>query len=165
MDITEPTVSEILGRAMVARIATVSKHGRPHVNPLYFVVVDGHIHLGTATSTLASHNVGACPAVQVLFEIEAEPDDRRVLRLDGTAVVRTEPALIKQYRTGVAHKYVITPRGLWNMLVHPRQWRPMRRHLAGGAGCVLDVTPTSWELFLGAQRTKELRSSDSAEFP
>jgi general stress protein 26 len=146
MDITEPTVTEILGKAMVARIATVSKNGRPHVNPLYFVVEDGHIHLGTATFTLASHNVRANPTVQILFEIESEPDDRRVLRLDGTAVVRTDAALMKQYRRGVARKYIVTPLGLWNMLVHPRQWRPMRRHLAGGSACVLDATPTSWEL-------------------
>jgi hypothetical protein len=32
------------------------------------------------------------------------------------------------------------------MLVHPRQWLPMRRHLGGGAACVIDVEPTSTEL-------------------
>lgn len=146
MDPTDPVVDDLLGRAMVARIATVSRTGRPHVNPLYFVVEDGHVYLGTATYTLAAHNVGANPAVQILFEVERDPADRRILRMDGTAVVRTDPPLMARYRRAVARKYVVTPRGLWNMLVHPRQWGPMRRHLGGGAACVIDVSPTAVEL-------------------
>ena len=35
---------ELLQRAMVARIATAARTGRPHVNPLYFVIADDHVH-------------------------------------------------------------------------------------------------------------------------
>ena len=67
MRLTDPVVEEILEKAMVARIATMSRNGRPHLNPLYFVVADGHVHLGTAGYTLAAHNVEANPTVQILF--------------------------------------------------------------------------------------------------
>lgn len=146
MNLTDPSVLDILRRSMVARIATMSRTGRPHVNPLYFLVIDGHIHLGTATATLAAYNVGANPQVQVLFEDERHPTDRRVLRISGEAVVRTDPDLMKRYRRGVARKYVMTPAGLWNMLVHPRQWVPMYRYTSAAEGCVIDVTPTSFEI-------------------
>ena len=142
----DAAVDDILARAMVARIATVSRNGRPHVNPLYFVVEHDHVHLGTATYTLAAHNVRANPQVQVLFEIESAPADPRLVRIDGVATVRTEPELLRGYRNRVARKYMATPAGLSNLVTHPRQWRPMRRHLRGGAACVLDVEATSVEL-------------------
>lgn len=148
MQLTDPAVDDIVGHAMVARIATVSRTGRPHVNPLYFVEENGHIQLGTATYTLASHNVDANPAVQILFEVEGARADRRILRMDGTAVVRTDQPLMKRYRRGVARKYILDPAGLWNLLVHPGQWAPMRRHLGGGQACVIEVTPSAAELLL-----------------
>lgn len=146
MTVIDKPAVHILRRAMVARIATMSRTGRPHVNPLYFVVIDGRIHLGTATYTLAAHNVEANPAVEIIFEDERNRRDQRLLRLQGTASVRTDPPLMERYRRGVARKYVVTPRGLLNMLVHPRQWGPMRRHMAGGQACVIEVTPSSVEV-------------------
>jgi general stress protein 26 len=142
---TDPDTRDFLERAMVARIATVSRTGRPHVNPLYFVVTAGRIHLGTSVPTLAARNVRAASEVQVLFEVERDPDDSRILRMDGTAVVQTDPELLDRYRRRVARKYILTPAGLWNMLVHPRQWIPLRRHTRKGNGCVIDVTPTRLE--------------------
>jgi hypothetical protein len=43
---------------------------------------------------------------------------------------------------------MVDPGGLWNLLVHPRQWLPMRRHLSGGGACVIDVTPIAVELLV-----------------
>lgn len=57
---------------MVARLSTMSKSGRPHVNPIYFVWHNGSIRLGTATGTLAARNVVGNPQVQVLLEVESE---------------------------------------------------------------------------------------------
>lgn len=79
----DPVVMDFLRRAMVARIATVSRNGRPHVNPLYFVCGNGKIYLGTTDRTLAALNVKANPRVTILFDIESEPDDRRILRIQG----------------------------------------------------------------------------------
>jgi len=146
MKSSDPVLRSFVDQGMVARIATISGTGRPHVNPIYFVEDSDRLHLGTATYTLAARNVEATPAVQVLLDIEAERDDLRLLRMTGTATVRTDAPTLDRYRKAVARKYVVHPRGLWNMLVHPRQWRPMRRHLSGGEACVIEFTPTNMEV-------------------
>lgn len=147
-----------LDRAMVGRIATVSRTGRPHVNPLYFYVADGNIHLGTAVYTLAAHNVRANPGVQILFDDERSGVAERLLRVDGTATVRTEPLVLKNYLHAITRKYILTPAGIWNMLRHPRQWIPMRRHVLGGGACVIEVEPELAEMI---SRPVELRARPS----
>ncbi len=139
---------------MVARLATISRSGRPHVNPIYFVLSDGRIHLGTVTGTLAARNVRANPAVQILFEVEADPSDRRILRLEGTAVVRTEPVLRRDYRRRISRKYFRSLPGLWMSLTHLRQLFLTRSYLftgdAGSRHCVIEVEPTSVEMLVAS---------------
>ena len=132
----------LIERARVARIATVSSGGRPHVNPLWFVVEGDRVVLGTALYTLAARNATANERVQVLFEDESTPSDQRELRIDGIATVRSEPDPLKRYRRGVTRRYMVTPRGLRDLLTHPRQWRALQRHVSGGEGCVIEVVPT-----------------------
>ncbi len=134
--------TQLIERARVARIATVSSNGRPHVNPLWFVVDGDRVLLGTAVHTLAARNATANAAVQVLFEDESAPADDRELRIDGTATVRTDADTLKRYRRGVARRYMATPGGLWNLLSHVRQWPAFRRHVGSGDPCVIEVEPT-----------------------
>lgn len=139
---------------MVARLATVSRTGRPHVNPIYFVLSDGRIHLGTVTGTLAARNVRANPAVQILFEVESNPTDRRILRMEGTAVIRTEPALCRNYRRHISRKYFRSLPGLWMSLAHLRQLLLTRSYLftgeTGSRHCVIEVEPTSVEMLVAS---------------
>ena len=107
MNPDDPAVVEILRRAMVARIATVSRNGRPHVNPLYFVRGNGKIYLGTTDRTLAALNVKATPRVMILFDIDGEPNDRRVLGIRGGAIVRTDAGLCRWYVVHDLRKYIV----------------------------------------------------------
>jgi general stress protein 26 len=137
-----PAVVDILRRAMVARIATVSRNGRPHINPLYFVHRDGTIYLGTSDRTLAARNVKVNPRVTLLFSVESEPKDHRVLRIRGCATVRTDPKLCRWYRQHDLLKYIITWHGLANTLAHARLLPIVRRYIWSGAKgqpCVLEV--------------------------
>lgn len=150
MDPGDIEVRRILDRAMVARLATISANGRPHANPLYFVVDGPRVHLGTGLDTLAARNVAANPAVQILFELERDAGDRRVLRLNGNAVLRTEPHILRKYRRRDGRKYFGAPRGWWMTLRHLRQMWLTRRYLSTSdpkAGhCVIEVEPTSAEI-------------------
>jgi general stress protein 26 len=140
----DPAVVEILRRAMVARIATLSRNGRPHVNPIYFVYVDGRIQLGTLDRTLAALNVRANPRVRILFNIERKPADRRVLLIEGQASVRSERGIHRSYVGRVVFKYILTPRGMRNLLAHFRLLPVMRRYESSrekGQPCVLEVVP------------------------
>ncbi len=140
----DPAVVDILRRAMVARIATVSRNGRPHVNPLYFVCGKDKIYLGTTDRTLAALNVRADPRVTILFNIESEPNDQRVLRIRGGAVVQTDAGLCRWYRIRDLRKYIFTRRGFGNSLSHARLLPLVRRFVSSGEKgreCVLEVGP------------------------
>ncbi|MBI5568284.1 MAG: pyridoxamine 5'-phosphate oxidase family protein, partial [Chloroflexi bacterium] len=77
MQVDDPAVLDVIRRCLVARIATLSGNGRPSINPLYFVTVNGHVWLGTADWTLAARNVNANPRMSVLFNVERDRSDRR----------------------------------------------------------------------------------------
>jgi hypothetical protein len=135
---------------MIARIATLSGSGRPSINPLYFVYLNGRIWLGTAAWTLAARNIQAEPLVSVLFAVERNPSDRRVLRISGRARVRTDREVQRRYTLRVARKYVLTPSGIRGYLAHIRQLSLMRRYhgqsAAKGPACVIEVIPEQAEL-------------------
>ena len=147
---TDPRVQYSIDRAMVARLATVSCSGRPHVNPIYFVVHGSRLWLGTATGTLAARNVAANPSVQVLLEVEGDPPDRRLVRITGRATIRTEPGLLKQYRRRDARKYFRSLRGLLMSLRHVHRLFLTTRYLSTtdptSGHCIIEVVPTRFEV-------------------
>lgn len=149
MNPDDPAVVDILRRAMVARIATLSRTGRPHINPLYFVYDGGRIYLGTSDRTLAALNINANPRVTILFNVEHEPSDRRVLRIRGRGRVRADTRLCRWYVHRDARKYFMSWRGLTNTLTHARLLPVARRYIWSGAkgqACVLEVQPDQAEL-------------------
>jgi general stress protein 26 len=112
MTVDDPAVLAILRRSMVARIATLSRSGRPSINPLYFVYVHGRIWLGTSEWTLAARNTRADPRVSILFEVEQDPSGHRMLHISGRADVRTDLKGQRSYNRRVARKYV--PLARWH---------------------------------------------------
>src|SRR5512137_3048435 len=112
MNVDYPAAADVMRRAMVARIATLSGNGRPSINPLYFIYLNGHVWLGTSDWTLAARNVKANPRVSVLFNIERVRSDQRVLRISGRAGVNTDRDVQGLYKRQVARKYVLTPGGI-----------------------------------------------------
>ena len=123
----DAAVDDILARAMVARIATISRNGRPHVNPLYFVVEHDHVHLGTATYTLAAHNARANPAVQVLFEIESATAEAAHWLLPASAHAESEGTFVnaegRAQRFFPAVDAAPPRRESWRWLAMPAKWR------------------------------------------
>jgi hypothetical protein len=144
----------VIRRCMVARIATLSRNGRPSVNPLYFVYVSSRIWLGTPDWTLAARNVKANPRVSVLFEVEQDPHDQRVLRISGWASIREEREVRRSYNLRVARKYILTPGGIHNALTHLQQLSPRRYYIAQnaqkGRPCVIEVIPEQVELLINS---------------
>jgi general stress protein 26 len=145
----DPVVVDILRRAMVARIATLSRNGRPHVNPLYFVRRKDNIYLGTTDRTLAALNIKSDPRVTILFNVEGEPNGTRILRIRGAATVRTDGAISRWYIPRDVQKYFMSRQGLRNTVAHTRLLPIVRRFVASGEkgrACVLEVRPEEAEL-------------------
>ena len=150
MQADDPVVLNLLSRSMVARIATLSRNGRPSVNPLYFIYQNGKVWLGTADWTLAVRNVKANPRVSILFEVECDRKNRQLLSISGPASVRNDPQILRLYSLRVVRKYILTPGGIINWLTHPRElW--LRRYYSAqsaqkGRTCVIEVSPEIVEM-------------------
>jgi hypothetical protein len=152
MNVDDSAVLDVLRRSMVARIATLSRNGRPSINPLYFVYLNGRIWLGTVDWTLAARNVKADPWVSVLFEVERDRSSHRVLRIRGRASVRTDPKGQRIYNFRAARKYLLTPGSIRNTLAHIRHL-PLRLLYAAqsaekGQPCVIEVIPLEAEFLI-----------------
>jgi hypothetical protein len=149
MNIDDPTVLNVLRRSMIARIATLSRTGRPSINPLYFVYLDNHLWLGTAEWTLAARNIKADPHVSVLFEVEQDHVDHRVLRISGRASVRTDLEVQRSNNLQALRKYILTPGGILNYVTHVRLLQAMHSYHAQsaekGLACVIEVIPEQVE--------------------
>lgn len=145
MNADDPAVVDVVRRCMVARIATLSSNGRPSINPLYLVHLNGHIWLGTAAWTLAARNVKADSRVSVLFNDERDRSGQGILRISGRASVNTDRDVQRIYARLVARKYVLTPGGIRNYLMNFRLLLPMHYYhaqsAAKGPPCVIDVVP------------------------
>ncbi|MDY6997685.1 MAG: pyridoxamine 5'-phosphate oxidase family protein [Actinomycetota bacterium] len=144
----DPAAVSAIGHAMVARIATLSRTGRPHVNPLYFVYHSGTIYLGTTDRTLAARNVAANPRVSLLFTADGAEPGQSLLRVRGNARLRVEPDLFRWYARRDTRKYILTLPGLVDMVRHARLLPVMRHYLAAGdkgRRCVIEVQPTDAE--------------------
>lgn len=146
----DPIIRDVLRRSMVARIATLSRSARPSITPIYFVCLNGHIWLGTSDWTLAAREVQADRRVSLLFNVEQDSHDHRLVRITGRATVRTDAAAQRAYNRQVASKYILNPRGIFHYLAHLRQYLLMHRYHAQsaekGQPCVIEVTPEKVEL-------------------
>ena len=149
MKVDDPEVRVVIRRSMVARIATLSIHGRPSINPLYFVSRNNGIWLGTDDWTLAARNVKADSRVSVLFEVEKTQGDHRVLRIRGRASISSDFKKLRSYNLRVAFKYILTPAGILNALAHVRQIPLKLNYNAQGAEkgqpCIIEVAPEQVE--------------------
>ncbi|MEP7286183.1 MAG: pyridoxamine 5'-phosphate oxidase family protein [Chloroflexota bacterium] len=155
MKADEPAVQDVMRRSMVARIATLSRNGRPSITPLYFVCINGHLWLSTSDWTLAARDAKANPNVSILLDMTHIPHDHRILRIMGRANVQTYTKLPRSYVFWVALKYSLSPGGLRNNLAHLRQLRLMNRYHAQskekGLPCIIEVTSEQVE-FLNDHR-------------
>jgi general stress protein 26 len=150
MTFADPVVAHLLERAMFARLATMSRSRRPDVNPNYFVVDGSRLWLGTTTATLAARNVAANPSVQILLEDESNPEARELIRISGSAKLRTEPAVLKQYKWRDVSKYFRLWKALLMSVRHLRRlFLTSQYHSTDEPGlrhCVIEVEPARIEI-------------------
>jgi hypothetical protein len=83
--------------------------------------------------------------VSVLFEVERDRADHRLLRVSGRAGVNTDREVQRLNERLSARKYFLTPGGLRNYLTNLRLLLPMHYYHAQsaekGLPCVIDVIP------------------------
>lgn len=154
--LADPAIQTVLERGMVARLATMSRSGRPHVSPNYFVLDGSRLWLGTTTGTLTARNVAANPTVRVLVENERDSEDERLVLIAGIATIRTDQGLLREYKRRDARKYFRTLQGLLMSIRHLRRLLLTSRYLsssdASSRHCVIEIAPTVIEMLESPER-------------
>jgi len=156
MTLDGPEVRAFVARSMVARVATLSRKGEPHITPLWFVCDQETIYMTTREASPAARNISMHPAVVLLFDVERGPGSDRVLRIRGRAIVSKESGLLRRIALRVGRKYYLCPGGLRNLLAHCQKLPLMRRYYGerrGQAG-VIEVEPEGAEFL---KRVEEQR--------
>jgi PPOX class probable F420-dependent enzyme len=103
---------ERLTGSAVARLATVTNEGRPHIVPIVFAIDDGTLYFAVdkkpkkTTDLMRLRNIAANPAVSVLVD-HYEDDWTKLwwVRADGTASVVTDRAETERAIDMLAKKY------------------------------------------------------------
>ena len=136
-----PEVRRTLNRAMIVRIATLSRGGRPHLTPLWFVRDRGKVYMAVREGSPAGRDIAANPQVVLLFE-----DRGRVLRMRGRAVFRKD-GLIRRELFHFAPRYLVSPAALRDALSNLGRLPARLRYYSerGGEGGFIEVTPESAE--------------------
>lgn len=150
MTLDDPEVHDFLACSMVARVATLSPKGRPHMTPLWFTYDQGRIYMTSRDGSPAARNITAHPAVVLLFDAERGPRWDRVLRIQGHATFRKERGLLRLVVRRESRRYWFSASGLRHLLSHLRKLPVIARYYAerrGDAG-VIEVVPERAE-FLG----------------
>jgi PPOX class probable F420-dependent enzyme len=72
----------------LARVATVTPSGAPHVVPIWWELLDGRVRIVTTRTSAKVRNLEADPRVAVTIDVDRLP--YRSVRLSGTAHLHTD---------------------------------------------------------------------------
>jgi uncharacterized pyridoxamine 5'-phosphate oxidase family protein len=147
MNPDDPRVQRFLRKSMVARLATLSPAGRPHLTPLWFVLRRGRIYMTTRDRSPAVRNICAHPEVALLFHGERRRRSGRVMLLRGRAAFTPGRSAIASILPLSIAKYYLSPGGLWDTLANLRRFLVRGRYYAERAdqGGVIEITAESAE--------------------
>jgi len=142
----DPGVRALIGRSMIAEVATLSPKKRPFVTPLWFVLDGGAFYITTGPGTRAGKNIQQHPGVTLLFCGDAAADWGEVLRVRGTAACHHG---LPSWRVllRIAAKYYVSPWALRAELLNWRKWSLRTRYygqVKGGFGHIR-VVPSACE--------------------
>lgn len=101
MKIVPPSHQDIIERAQIVTLATLSADGAPHVTAMWFLWDDGQLRLSLNTARQKAKNLASDPRVSAFFVDPQTP--YRTVEIRGTAEVHPDPDY--QFADRVGAKY------------------------------------------------------------
>lgn len=87
------------------KLATVRADGRPHVVPIWFILVDGELLFMTGEGTVKANNIRRDPRVAISVDDEAFPYS--YVTIEGNAeILEPAPDAFLEIATEIARRYV-----------------------------------------------------------
>lgn len=86
------------------KLATVRRDGRPHVQPVWFVLDGDDLVFTTGASTVKGRNLRRDPRASLVVDDEAPPF--AFARVDGVASLSEDPDEMLRWATRIAERYM-----------------------------------------------------------
>lgn len=101
----EERVAFLLHGTRTGKLATVRRDGRPHVQPVWFVLDDdGTVVFMTNSRTVKARNLRRDPRASIVVDDEAPPYSW--VRIDGTVEIREDLDEMLIWSTRIAFRYM-----------------------------------------------------------
>lgn len=85
-------------------LATVRRDGRPHAQPVWFVLDGDDLVFTTGASTVKGRNLRRDPRASLVVDDETPPF--AFVRVDGAVVLSEDPAEMLRWATRIAERYM-----------------------------------------------------------
>lgn len=105
--LTADEIQDFLGAGHTLQVATVGKHGYPHLAPMWFVIGDGKVVFRSFTKSQKIVNLQRNPKVTVLVEEGEEYAELRGVMIRGDARLVTDRAYVLDIYGRLAAKYAM----------------------------------------------------------
>ncbi len=92
-----------VGLQKIGRLATADASGMPHNTPIFYVLMDGEIYIGTQRGRKKVRNIQANS--QVCFTIDTDESPYKGIMIQGQAELIEDDTLHARFREGLIYRY------------------------------------------------------------
>ncbi len=92
-----------VGLQKIGRLSTVDETGTPHTTPVFYVLMDGEIYVGTQRTRKKFRNIQRNP--KVCFTIDTSEPPYKGIVIQGTAEVVEDEAIHNRFREALIYRY------------------------------------------------------------
>jgi PPOX class probable F420-dependent enzyme len=92
-----------VGLEKIGRLSTVGPDGLPHTTPVFYVLMDGEVYVGTQRTRKKFRNVQY--NAKVCFTVDTPASPYKGIVIQGTAEVIEDEAVHNRFREGLVYRY------------------------------------------------------------
>jgi PPOX class probable F420-dependent enzyme len=92
-----------VGLEKIGRLSTVDEAGMPHTTPVFYVLMDGEVYIGTQRNRKKFRNLLRNP--KVCFTIDTPTSPYKGIVIQGEAEVVEDEAVRTRFREGLVYRY------------------------------------------------------------
>ena len=102
---SQQAMKVFLGQQKVCRLATVDRHGQPHVVPVWHILLDGELYIETSPRSKKGRNLQANQNVALVVDGGDAFENYKGIMIQGTVEFVNDQQRLQQFRDAMAQRY------------------------------------------------------------
>lgn len=102
---SQQAIRVFLGQQKVCRLATVDRHGQPHVVPVWHILLDGELYIETSPRSKKGRNLQANQKVALVVDGGDGFENYKGIMIQGTVEFVNDKRMLQQFRDAMAQRY------------------------------------------------------------